>query len=89
MEEDKRQFFSQMEKKKNFLEAIRKAIYDDKLWEDKAARYVSWLEPESLDEVDFIGYCPPLPSPSTHLSAHTSRISAIALTHDHNIPTTK
>ena len=57
MAEDTHQFFSQMDKKKKILEKIRKAIYDDMLWEDKDARYVSWLEPESLDDVDFIGHC--------------------------------
>jgi hypothetical protein len=61
MAEDRHQFFSQMEKKKKFLEAICKAIYDDKLWEDKAALYVSWLELESFDEVDFIGHCKECP----------------------------
>jgi len=52
MAEDTHQFFSQMDKKKKILEKIRKAIYDDMLWEDNDARYVSCLEPESLDDVE-------------------------------------
>jgi hypothetical protein len=54
-------FFTVMEKKKIFLKSIRKAVYNDN-WEDKAARYVSWLEPESLDDVDSIGHCQECPA---------------------------
>jgi hypothetical protein len=54
--------FTVMEKKEKFLEAIRKVVYNDNAWEDKAARYVSWLEPESLDDVDSIGHCQECPA---------------------------
>ena len=70
MAEDTHQFFSQMDKKKKILEKMREAIYDDMLWEDKDARYVSCLEPESLDDVDFIGHCQECPAGTSFEDLH-------------------
>jgi len=59
-----------MEKKKNFLQALRKAVYNDVDWEDKAASYVSWLEPESLDDIDCIGHCQECPAGTSFEDLH-------------------
>jgi len=63
-------FLTVMEKKKNFLQELRKAVYNDVDWEDKAASYVSWLEPESLDDIDSIGHCQECPAGTSFEDLH-------------------